>query len=137
VASRGYNLGVLLEATGRVEGAEKGYRQALQLYERLVAEHPQVPQYRQELAMTHNNLGVLLQDTGRAGEAEKAYRQALHLGRTLGALGSLYAAQGKSEEGRQYFERARKILREVVEKHPDLAEARQLLKAVEEDYAKI
>jgi tetratricopeptide (TPR) repeat protein len=38
-------------ATGRAAEAEKAYRQALQLYERLVAEHPQVPQYRQELAM--------------------------------------------------------------------------------------
>jgi tetratricopeptide (TPR) repeat protein len=61
------------------EPAEKAHRQALQLYERLVAEHPQVPQYRQELAGTHNNLDVLLQITGRVAEAEKAFRQALQL----------------------------------------------------------
>jgi Flp pilus assembly protein TadD len=79
VASRGYNLGVLLEATGRADEAEKAFRQALPLYEQLVAEHPQVPEYRQQLATTHNNLGALLKATGRAGEAEKAYRQALQL----------------------------------------------------------
>jgi hypothetical protein len=44
-----------------------------------VAEYPQVPQYRRELAGTHNNMGNLLQITGRAADAEKAYRQALQL----------------------------------------------------------
>jgi Flp pilus assembly protein TadD len=52
---------------------------ALQLQERLVAEHPQVPQYRQLLASTHSNLGLLLKDIGRVADAEKAYRQALQL----------------------------------------------------------
>jgi tetratricopeptide (TPR) repeat protein len=66
------NLGVLLEATGRVAEAEKAHRQALQLYERLVAEHPQVPQYRQELAMTHNYLGVLLQSHRSSGRGGKS-----------------------------------------------------------------
>jgi tetratricopeptide (TPR) repeat protein len=119
-----------------------------------VAEHPQVPQYRHELATTHNNLGVLLQTTGRVAEAEKAHRQALQLyerlvaehpqvpeynielAKTLGALGVLSFSQGKTEEGLQYFERARKILRDVVDKYPDWAEARRLLKVVEEAYGR-
>jgi tetratricopeptide (TPR) repeat protein len=101
VASSGYNLGVLLQATGRVAEAEKAYRQALQLRERLVAEHPQVVEYK------------------------------IDLGRTLAAFGVLYATQGKSEEGLQYVARARKILREVVDKHPNLAEPQRLLKVVE------
>jgi Flp pilus assembly protein TadD len=114
---------VLLEATGRVAEAEKAYRQALQLYERLVAEHPQVPQYRQELATTHNNLGVLLQATGRVADAEKAYRQALQLRERLVAehpqvpeyrqelatthnnLGVLLQATGRVAEAEKAFAR--------------------------------
>jgi tetratricopeptide (TPR) repeat protein len=101
------NLGNLLQATGRVADAEKAYRQALQLRERLVTEHPQVVEYK------------------------------IDLGRTLGALASLYATQGKSEEGRQYLERARKMLREVVDKYPDLVEAQRLLKWLEEVYREL
>jgi hypothetical protein len=90
-----------------VAEAEKAHRQALQLRERLVAEHPEVVDYKVEL------------------------------GWTLGALGSLYASHGKSKEGRQYLERARKILRDVVDKYPDLVEAQRLLKWLEEVYREL
>ncbi len=117
-----------------------------------MAEHPQVPEYRQQLATTHNNLGLLLKATGRVAEAEKAHRQALQLreqlvaehpqvveykvdlGRVLGAVGILYATQGKTEEALRHLQRARKILLEVVDNYPNLAEPQELLKLVEKLY---
>jgi len=115
-----------------------------------VAEHPQVPQYREELATTHNNLGGLLLVTRRLAEAEKAYRQALELyerlvaehpqvadynvelARTLAVVGVLSSNQGKTEEAQWHLERARKILREVADKHRELVEAQRLLKGVDQ-----
>jgi hypothetical protein len=73
----------------------------LQLQEQLVAEHPQVVEYK------------------------------VDLGRFLGAVGILYATQGKTEEALGHLQRARKILREVVDNHPNLAEPQKLLKVVE------
>ena len=51
--------------------------QAIRLWEKLAADFPAVPGYRQELARSHNNLGVLLADLGKRSEAEAEFRQAL------------------------------------------------------------
>src|SRR5262249_19689886 len=59
--------------------AERSYRRALELWERLTADFPNVPKYRDELAATHNKLGRLLKDTGRLPEAERSHRRALEL----------------------------------------------------------
>jgi tetratricopeptide (TPR) repeat protein len=57
----------------------------LALQERLAADFPTVPQYRLQLAGSHNNLGVLLEAQGKRAEAEAAYRQALALQERLAA----------------------------------------------------
>jgi hypothetical protein len=44
-----------------------------------------VPEYRLDLASSHNDLGILLAETGRRGEAEAAYRAALALHQPLAA----------------------------------------------------
>ena len=38
-----------------------------------------MPQYREDLALSHNDLGILLCDLGKRAEAEAAYRQALSI----------------------------------------------------------
>jgi tetratricopeptide (TPR) repeat protein len=103
-----------------------------------VAEHPQVPQYRQELAMTHNNLGLLLQATGRVAEAEKAYRQALQLYERLVAehpqvpqyrqelamthnnLGVLLKATGRADEAEKAHRQALQLRERLVAEHPQV-----------------
>ncbi len=133
-----YQLGRTLQLLGQHGPAEKGYRQAWPLYERLVAEHPQVPAYRQELARTHNNLGPLLQTTGRADEAEKAFRQALPLYERLVAehpqvptyrqqlasthnnLGVLLKDTGRADEAEKAFRQALQLFERLVAEHPQV-----------------
>src|SRR5262249_26815589 len=78
-------LGALLSDLDKREQAEAAYRQALTLREKLVADFPAVPQYRLELARSHNNLGYLLAGLGKRAESEAAYRQALAILEKLAA----------------------------------------------------
>lgn len=48
--SRGRNLGQLLSYLGKHDEAEAAYRDALTIYEKLAADFPTVPKYREELA---------------------------------------------------------------------------------------
>ena len=57
--------------------AQEQYRKALAIQERLVADFPAVPEYRQSLARSHHNLGVLLKEMGKRPEAEERYRKVL------------------------------------------------------------
>jgi serine/threonine protein kinase/tetratricopeptide (TPR) repeat protein len=65
-------LGERREAVG-------GYQEAIRLLERLAADFPAEPLYRQELAHCHHNLGIVLRGLGKRPEAEAAYRQAMAL----------------------------------------------------------
>jgi serine/threonine protein kinase len=59
--------------------AERLFVRALELSERLVADFPDVPLYRERLADTANDFGWLLRDRGRSPEAGLAFeRSALH-----------------------------------------------------------
>jgi len=67
----------VLQSAGRLAEAELTYRQALPLYEKLVADYPREPWYHHELAYANWLLGSLLRNTGRAQEGEKPCRQAV------------------------------------------------------------
>jgi serine/threonine protein kinase/tetratricopeptide (TPR) repeat protein len=58
-------------------------RQAIDLYEKLAADFPTVPEYRKGLARSHHNLGELLQDLRKHRAAEAAYRRAIALNEKL------------------------------------------------------
>ncbi len=73
------NLGVLLTKTGQQAEAERAYRQAIALLEKLAAESPSIPHYRSNLASSCDNLGDLLRMMGRLEAAERAHRQAVAL----------------------------------------------------------
>ena len=62
---------------GKRPEAEEQYRKALAIQEKLVAEFPAVPEYRRDLALSHNNLGILLSGLRKRPEAEEQYRKAL------------------------------------------------------------
>src|SRR5262249_12016136 len=64
---------------GQLPEAERAYRQALPLCERLAADFPNVPEFRQQLAATQQNLGMLLFTEGRLKEAEEACRSTVTL----------------------------------------------------------
>jgi tetratricopeptide (TPR) repeat protein len=62
---------------GQCAEAEAAYGQALAIQEKLAAEYPAVPQYRRDLASSHNDVGNLHRDLRKRAEAEAAYRRAL------------------------------------------------------------
>ena len=70
-------MGRMNQVLGRSQDSENAYRRAVALGQQLAADFPTRPEFRQELAMSHNNLGVLLKATGRLTEAEAAYAEAL------------------------------------------------------------
>ena len=61
----------------------KVFRRAETMQEKLVKDHPAVPDYRDGLAGTLTNIGVLLQGAGRPAEALKLTRRAVALRRQL------------------------------------------------------
>jgi serine/threonine-protein kinase len=83
VAGAHRRVGTIRDKLGQHAEAEAAYVRSRELYARLAAEFPAVPQYRQELAQSHNNLGILLYDTGRRKDAEASYRDALVLQKQL------------------------------------------------------
>jgi serine/threonine protein kinase len=85
VAAAYLRVGRIRWKLGQFAGAEAAYRRSLQLYARLAAVFPTVPEYRWHQARSHNDLGYLLADTGRPKEAEAAYRDALARQKQLAA----------------------------------------------------
>jgi eukaryotic-like serine/threonine-protein kinase len=120
--------GGLLAAAGRGEQAAKSYRQALALHGDLVAEHPDVPDYRDNLAAIHQALAQVLADRPR--EAEKAIREAIRLyaelvaerrdkigyrGQLIGgyiSLGVFLAGVDRSQEAERAFQQALDLIEE-------------------------
>ena len=60
-----HRMGRLNQILGRSKDSENAYRRAVSLFQQLAADFPTRPEFRQELASSHNVLGVLLRATGR------------------------------------------------------------------------
>jgi tetratricopeptide (TPR) repeat protein len=104
-----------------------------------------VPQYRKDLAETHNNLGVLLVNTGRPKDAEGAFRDGLDLYKGLAAefpdvpmyrdglavkhmnLGHLLQDTGHPKEAEVAYREARDLQKQLVEKYSTVPEYRRTL----------
>jgi protein O-mannosyl-transferase len=93
------NLGLVLQAEGRVDEAAEHYREAVRLR----------PSYPEALY----NLGNVLAAGGRLAEAEARYEQAVGLDDGFAAahnnLGNVLLMQGKVEEGIAHYRRALEI----------------------------
>jgi tetratricopeptide (TPR) repeat protein/tRNA A-37 threonylcarbamoyl transferase component Bud32 len=86
IRAEGYfRVSLMRHRLGELQEAEAAYREAIKLQQQLAAEFPNRPEFRQDLAISHNNLGVLLRDTGRLKEAEAAHRDALAIRKQLAA----------------------------------------------------
>ena len=68
---------------GEMPAAERDFRRALELLDKLVVEFPTVPRYREVLAKACNSVGVLEAETGRLDEAEGHFRRQVPLARRL------------------------------------------------------
>ena len=69
-----------MAALGKVDEAESAPPgKAVAIQQQLAEEFPDVPEYRGELARSHDALGLLLYDLGRHEEAEAAFRTGLKI----------------------------------------------------------
>lgn len=68
-----------------MQEAERSYQAALNIKQRLVAAHPKVIEYQEQLANTHQNLGKMYYVTGRMKDAERSFQAALDLRQKLAA----------------------------------------------------
>jgi tetratricopeptide (TPR) repeat protein len=100
----------------------------MDLQEKLAAEFPAVPAYRNVLAGIHHNLGGLLRILGKPAEAEAAYRRALDLygklsaefpgvpeyrvdqAGTCCALGNLLSQSGRPADALPWYARSVELL---------------------------
>jgi tetratricopeptide (TPR) repeat protein len=112
------------------------YEQAAALFDRLAADHPDVADYRRQLAVAHNDLGNLHLGAGRHERAEAQLRQALDVRRRsaedspgdadlqadLAAshvnLGAVYRITGRSSDAETAFRTAASVLEALVRDHP-------------------
>jgi tetratricopeptide (TPR) repeat protein len=108
----------------------------------LAADFPDRPEFRGELATSHNNLGTLLHSTGRPKEAEAAYGDALLLQKRLAAdfpdrpefrhqlagthnnLGNLLRETGRLNEAEAALEATLGILKELATDFPNQPDLR-------------
>jgi tetratricopeptide (TPR) repeat protein len=146
IRAEGYaRVGVMRYRLGDLEEAEESLRASLELRDQLVADFPTRPDYRQELATSHNNLGNLLASTGRPREAEEAYRAALKLYEQLVAdfptrpkfrqelanscnnLGVLLAGTGQLKEAEEAYRQALKLREQLAAEFPTRPDYRENL----------
>jgi tetratricopeptide (TPR) repeat protein len=73
------NLSELLEDAGDWDDATVQDRHALAIWERLVAESPEVPRYRLNLALRHQSFGLRCHAQGEQVAAQKHFQQAVAL----------------------------------------------------------
>ena len=79
-----HRMGRLNQILGRSQVSENAYRRAVALGTQLVADFPARPEFRHELADSHNALGLLLSTT-RSREAESVYGETLEILKQLAA----------------------------------------------------
>jgi tetratricopeptide (TPR) repeat protein/tRNA A-37 threonylcarbamoyl transferase component Bud32 len=118
--------------------AEQCFRDAVDLNEKLTAEHPAVPKYRQELGRGYISLSNVLSDSGsHPEEAEEYLQRALALAEKLAAdypdeasyqvdLGRIYNILGirwdekkKPQEAGKAYRKSLDILDQLVARYPD------------------
>jgi serine/threonine protein kinase len=140
-----FRVGRMRHRLGDLADAEAAYRDGLALFKELAAEFPNRPDFRHDLAKSHNNLGILLETTGRLAEAEASYRDALTLEKQLvdefpmrsefrqelasshHNLGVLLRAAGRLAEAMASYREALALRKHLVADYPTRPDFRQAL----------
>jgi serine/threonine protein kinase len=138
-------VGIMHYRLGALSEAEQDYSQALRLYQQLAADFPARPEFRQELARSHNNRGLLLYATGRPQEAEQDYDQGLSIQQQLAAdfparpefrrslaishnnRGNLLFTTGRLQKAEQDYDQALRIQKQLAADFPARPEFREEL----------
>jgi tetratricopeptide (TPR) repeat protein len=130
------SAGSVLIALGQPEKAEEPYRQAVDLFARLVEEFPDEEEDRHRLADSYNQLGQLLRRFLRYSEADQAHGHAIaileellpaardslrchgHLANVLTNWGVVLERDGRPEQAERAYRRALELQEKVAEVRP-------------------
>jgi Flp pilus assembly protein TadD len=146
-----YNLGVQLEARGRIDEAARHYTEAIHIAPGFAEAHNNLGmamagegkvgeaihhysaalEIDPEFAKAHNNLGMALSRQGRFDEAELHYAEALRLApdyaKAHNNLGVTLARQGRLEEASRQFAEALRLEPDYPEARKNLEQASRLM----------
>jgi serine/threonine-protein kinase len=136
------SLANLRNEMGEKESACSDYEQMRAIFAQLVADFPAVPQYRLELARSHQHLGILLRDLDKRADAESALHEALNIQAQLARdfpsvpqyrqdlatshndLGLLLRDLGKRPDAETAFREALKLQAQLAQDFPAVPEYR-------------
>ena len=74
-----YALGFVSQGLGKYDEALSHFRQALEIGEQQVRDHPTAGKYRDEVAGCYVDIGLVQRQMGRPAEAESSFRQAIEI----------------------------------------------------------
>jgi tetratricopeptide (TPR) repeat protein/tRNA A-37 threonylcarbamoyl transferase component Bud32 len=147
-ARQWHRIADLESVLGVIEEAREAEERARELCRALVRAHPDVPDYRDELADVHRGLGAALGKLARYEEALEEYREARDLKKNLIQAGlepmrqqkelvSLYNHRaallgklGKHKEALQEFQQAHELCLMLLRQRPDVLDLQSRLASV-------
>ena len=126
--------GTLQGDLGQATSAEQTYRQAVEVFQGLVAQSPANLEYRKQLAECYSNLGQILSKTSaRIADAQNAFQKALEIARQLSLdspsdyrrllagrlndVGVCLKTQGRTVEAEASYQEALAIERMLLDDH--------------------
>jgi tetratricopeptide (TPR) repeat protein len=139
------HVGLMRHRLGELKEAEADFDAALGIFKQLAADFPTRPEFRQDLAESHNNRGILLLKTGRQTEAQADFDAALAIFKQLAAdfptrpeigqalatshnnRGNLLRDTGRQTEAAADFDAALGIVKQLAADFPTRPEFRQEL----------
>jgi eukaryotic-like serine/threonine-protein kinase len=148
-----YQVAFLWDKLGRREETLRACEEALAIREKLSADFPDIADYRQSVADSHNFVGHVLSDLGRHTESLFHYRKGVGILETLTAespkertyreglgliqnnLGLLYMAQGKFMEATEMFRQGLMIKEQLAIDFPDQPLYREQLATHQNNFA--
>ncbi|MEM1068246.1 MAG: protein kinase [Planctomycetota bacterium] len=145
---RGYSLFAsadLMGRVGRMDESEKGHREAIVVYDKLFAEHPEMEAYRDDYWEIKRGLAVVLISLGKIPDAEKAFTEVVEARRkqsedfprvpsyrrdlsgSLNDLGIFYARSGMLDQALEHFTASLEVNELLVEEYPEIVAYRRML----------
>ena len=131
------DIGILLVQEGKTTEALTAFEASRRIKQKIADDHPDVAEYRRDLAISHHNIGSVLRESGRLTEALAAHEAALAIQRTLAdaypavtaiqrdlanslnEIGDVLRLMGRPAEARPSYEQALAILEGTVQGGPD------------------
>jgi serine/threonine-protein kinase len=133
---------LLLFQMGKPAEAEAEFTEALAAYRELADDHPDITEYRFQLASVHGNLGQLMQQAGRLEAAETEYNNMMAISRELAAaypavtsflrhvakghelLGWLHTQTGETSQREAEYRTAMTLWQKLADDNPTVTEFR-------------